>query len=149
MKSYRNSGFTLIELMVAVAIVGILSAIAIPNYRNYVIRGARESAKTELLQLAAVQEKVYLNSTAYSASITTAYTGGNAGGLGHTSSTTSDGKYDLTITSVTPFQSYTIFAKPVATKAQAGNGCLTIQGNGLRQWFQNDDTCLVAPPTSW
>jgi len=147
MKSYRNKGFTLIELMVVVLITGILSAIAIPNYRNYVIRGARSAAQTELLQLASVQEKIYLNSTIYAASITNTYDGTSGGGLGHTSSTTSDGKYTLSI--VAPGQTYVITATPVATNSQFGNGCLTIRDNGLRQWHENTDACNLPNPTSW
>lgn len=147
MKIYRNKGFTLIEIMVAVAIVAILAAIAIPNYSSYVVRGARSAAQTELLQLASVQEKIYLNSTAYATSITSAYDGTSAGGLGHASSTTADGKYNLAI--VAAGQTYIITATPATGKSQAGNGCLTIRDNGLRQWHESRDACDLGSPTSW
>lgn len=61
----RNSGFTLIELMVVLLIVGILSAVAVPTYRQYVIRAQRTEAKTALLQLAANQERHYLQNNTY------------------------------------------------------------------------------------
>jgi type IV pilus assembly protein PilE len=51
-----NKGFTLIELLMVVAIVGILAAIAIPSYRNYMLRGRRADAKTALEQVRAAQE---------------------------------------------------------------------------------------------
>jgi type IV pilus assembly protein PilE len=148
MKYKRIRGFTLIEIMVVVAIIGILAAIAIPNYSNYVIKGARTSAQTELLQLAALQEKIFLNSSAYSVSITTNYDGTNAGGLGKTSGMTSDGKYTLTITPLVSGQTYTITAKPTANKPQVGNGCMTIQENGLRLWYQTDDNCTAGSATT-
>lgn len=56
MKRYRthpqHAGFTLIEIMVVVAIIGTLTAIAIPNYSEYVLRSQRANARTALLQTA-------------------------------------------------------------------------------------------------
>ncbi len=132
MKLYRINGFSLIELLVAVAIVGILAAIAMPSYSNYVIKGSRAAAQTELLELASLQEKIYLNSNAYTANMTTAYTGNSAGGLGKTSGLTTDGKYSLTV--VAPAQTYTITATPVAGKSQESDGNITISENGQRLW---------------
>jgi type IV pilus assembly protein PilE len=51
-----NRGLTLIELLVVIIIVGILAAIAIPGYRNYMQRARRADAKTALEQLRAAQE---------------------------------------------------------------------------------------------
>lgn len=148
MKFHRINGFSLIELMVAVVIVGILAAIAMPSYSNYVIRGSRAAAQTELLELASLQEKIYLNSSAYTASVTTAYDGNaTTGGLGRTTGQTSDSKYALALSGVG--QTYTLTATPVAGTGQAGNGCLTIQENGMRQWHENNDACNSASPTAW
>ncbi|MFA6970210.1 MAG: type IV pilin protein [Gallionella sp.] len=128
----RNAGFSLIELMVAVAIVGILAAIAIPSYNSYTIRSSRLSAQTELMNLASIEEKIFLNSTAYSASVTAAYDGTSTGGLGITSGQTSDGKYTLSI--VATSQTYTLTATPVSGKSQASDGAMSISENGQRLW---------------
>ena len=48
----KMAGITLLELMVVVVIVGILAAIAYPNYRDYVARAKRNEAKSALLQIA-------------------------------------------------------------------------------------------------
>lgn len=162
MKTHRISGFTLIELMVVVAIVAILTSIAIPSYRDYIIRGARAAAQTDLLQLASLQEKIYLNSNCYTASVTMAYNGTsavsnctvipvvNTGGLGRTNGLTNDGKYTLAINTGGTQQTYIITATPAPDKGQADDGCLTIQENGLRQWYKNDDSCSAASPkTPW
>ena len=132
MKFHRNKGFSLIELLVAVVIVGILAAIAVPSYQSHIIKASRAAAQTELLELASLQEKIYLNSNAYTANMTTAYTGNSTGGLGKTTGLTNDGKYTLTV--VSPGQTYTITATPVAGTTQAGDGNITISENGQRLW---------------
>jgi len=132
MKFRLMQGFTLVELLVVVAIIGILSAVAIPSYSRYIVKGSRAAAQTELLKLASLQEKIYLNSSAYSNSITGAYTGNAADGLGKTSGLTDDAKYALAVSSTG--QAFTISATPVVGKSQEGDGTLSISENGQRLW---------------
>jgi type IV pilus assembly protein PilE len=135
MNSSRSRGFTLIELMIVVAVVGILVVIAFPSYTRYVTRASREAAKGELLQLSNLQEKIYLNSSSYATSITTAYNGRSDGGLGKTSGRTDDNKYALSITPTAgPTQTYTITATPVAATSQAGDGDIAMSSDGTRTW---------------
>jgi type IV pilus assembly protein PilE len=62
-------GFTLIELMIAIAIVGILSAVAYPSYTDYVTRSNRSEAQRELLRLANLQEQLFVDSRSYTANM--------------------------------------------------------------------------------
>jgi type IV pilus assembly protein PilE len=135
-RAVRSGGFTLIELMIVVAIIAILAGIGYPSYTSYVTRASREAAKSELLQLQNLQEKIYLNSSGYAVSVTTAYNGRSDGGLGVTSGRTSDNKYTISIspTSGTAVQTYTLTATPVAGKSQAGDGNITAASNGTRTW---------------
>jgi type IV pilus assembly protein PilE len=64
------SGFTMVELMVVVAIIGILAAVAIPSYKSSVKKSNRSAAKTALLDMAAREEKYYSLNNAYSGSAT-------------------------------------------------------------------------------
>ena len=128
-------GFSLIELMIALIVVSILVAIALPSYKNYVIRASRQQAQTLLLQLAGQEEKIFLNSSAYavhSTAVTKAYDGTSAGGLGLSSGTTPDGKYTITIagTAVT----FTFTATPIAGKSNEMDGNITIDDTGQRKW---------------
>jgi type IV pilus assembly protein PilE len=61
----NQRGVTLIELLVVMAIVGIITAIAVPSYRMYVIRANRSDAKTWLMQTSQLLERCYTNSTPY------------------------------------------------------------------------------------
>lgn len=61
----RQKGMTLIELMIVVVIVAVLASIAVPSYRQYVVRSHRTEAKSALLALAASQEKFYLQNNRY------------------------------------------------------------------------------------
>ena len=67
--SHQEQGVTLIELAVTVVIVGILASIAVPSYRNYVLRANRTEGRAALLALATAQEKFYLQCNTYTATL--------------------------------------------------------------------------------
>lgn len=134
MKRFNARGFTLVEVMIVVAIVAILAAVALPTYRNYIVRGARVQAQTELLELASLQEKIFLNSNNYAASVTTAYNGTAAGGLGRTSGQTNDGRYDLSLDITVPSQTFVLTATPADGGTQVGDGNISISESGQRLW---------------
>lgn len=130
-----SRGFNLIELMIAVAIVAILTMIAYPSYTKYIIRTSREAAQSQLLQLATSQETIFLNSSpsAYTLSVTNAYTGAATGGLGVSSGKTNDSKYTLSLGNLTA-TTFTLTASPVGGSTQAGDGDITINQSGTRTW---------------
>jgi type IV pilus assembly protein PilE len=133
-KRLRARGFTLIEVMIVVAIVSILAAVAWPSYKQHVVRAARVQAQAELLDLASLQEKVFLNSNGYSSSVTAAYNGSSSGGLGRTSGMTNDGRYALTLAvdSATPPQTFVLTATPVSGGTQVGDGTISVSESGSR-----------------
>ena len=61
----RTSGFTLIEILIALAIIGILSAVAIPSYSSYVLRGRLTEAFTNLSAVQPKAEEVWSNTRSY------------------------------------------------------------------------------------
>jgi type IV pilus assembly protein PilE len=62
----RHEGFTLMELIVAMVIVGILAAIAIPSYSAYVLKSHRTEAKSALLDAASLEERFFSTNNTYS-----------------------------------------------------------------------------------
>ena len=114
------AGFTLIELMIVVAVIGILAAIAYPSYVNYVRKSRRADAHAMLQAMQLAEEKWRLNHTTYTTT---------ASDL--TTVTTSEGGY-YTLSFAAPSvgntaTGYKLTATPVAGKSQAGDSaCATI-----------------------
>jgi len=65
----KQSGITLVELLVVVVIMGIITSIALPSYREYMIRANRVDAKAALLEIAAAQEEWYLQNNSYTTTL--------------------------------------------------------------------------------
>ena len=69
--AHRQSGFTLIELMIVVVIVAILAAVAFPSYTQYVTRSHRQAGKNILYRLSDRQEQYFIDNKQYAADLST------------------------------------------------------------------------------
>ena len=72
MSKDRQKGVTLVELLIAVMIIGVLSAIAYPSYQNYVLKGHRTAAKADLMMWQLILEENRTQGTDYQTSISNA-----------------------------------------------------------------------------
>jgi type IV pilus assembly protein PilE len=121
-----------IDLVIAIAIVAILTRIALPSYVAYGVRASRQTAQSELVALANAQEKIFLNSSLYATSVTSGYTGFSDGGLGVTSGKSKDNRYTYSVSATAT--TFTLTATPVTGTPQAADGNLTINEQGVRTW---------------
>ncbi len=147
---YRTSGFTLIELMIVVVIIGIMATIGYPSYQDSVKKSRRGDAQSALLGFAAAMERRYVNgaNTYLGAANAGANTGTPAATL-YPSQAPLDGNpkvYDLTIAAATA-TSYTLRADPITGGLMDGDGYLELLSNGQKQWDWNDDNAIAADGT--
>ena len=128
----RAKGFTLVELMIAVAIVGILAAVAYPAYLQYIRKSRRADAKTALLDLAARQERyssvnnVYTNVPSQLGYVAT----GDVYPVNILSS--GQANYQLSVTVGAPATTYTATATPIGGQTLDGCGAYSISSLGVQ-----------------
>jgi type IV pilus assembly protein PilE len=136
----RSKGFTLIELMIVVGILGILVAIAYPNYTEYVNRGNRSEGQALLNDAAASQERFFAQNNRY---VTAAADIAKLGLRGTTGTTvkSDNGKYTLTVGTNANDGGYTLTATQNFGDAACGNLSLNARGVKANSGTKSVEAC--------
>jgi len=129
----QQRGFTLIEIMIVVVIIGIISAIAMPSYTNYVRESRRAEAMTLISQVISAQERFYIEQRTYTADLTD---------LGFASAANLATEADWYTVSAAACAGSTladcVLVTATAQNDQAADGNLTLDSTGRKTGHWND-----------
>lgn len=130
MKTER--GFTLIELMIVVVLIGIIAGIAYPSYRNHMVKSNRAAAQGYMMSLSTRQEQIMLDRREYLAATNAQLTATTppTGLLGVPPEVSRNYTVVINVAATPP--AYSIVATPIAGKAQAKDGAITLASDGTK-----------------
>lgn len=118
-----QKGFTLIELMIAVVIIGILVAIALPSYQQYILRSWRATASACVLTLAQSMERQFTVNMAYPAAVPV---------NGCTTENGMAARYTIGLAALATANAYSVQATPLGAQAADTCGTMSINQTGTR-----------------
>lgn len=139
----KQKGFTLIELMIVAAIIGVLLAIAIPSYDNYRVKVNRGDVKTEMMKIAQdlqryqVANKTFKNVTLTKIGAKTDYP------------STQEHFYTIALTLKNNDKEWELTASPTLTGRQKGNGVVCLNSKGQKYWEKGKGACQLSPTSTW
>lgn len=146
---HRKYGFTLVELIVTVAIIGILASIAIPSYFSQVAKSRRADAQQFMMKMDVRQKQLLIEQRAYATAPNALNVASE--GFACTATVCSNVFYDVAFNpavdnSATP-PTYTLCASPKG--GQASDGSLTLTSAGTKQRLTGTTNCTGGTPVGW
>jgi len=124
-RGWHVRGFTLVEIMIVVAIIGVLASIAYPSYMNYVRQAARSDAKAVLMETVQFMERYYTtNNTYVGAEALSAVSPKGASG--------SKVRYNISFSAGPAATSFTLQAVPAGSQTSDSCGTLTLSNTGAQ-----------------
>ncbi|MGO3917981.1 type IV pilin protein [Acinetobacter venetianus] len=147
----NKKGFTLVEVMIAVAVVGILAVIAYPSYVSYKIKTHRIDTQAEMMQIARIMANYHMANNNY-AGRTLANT------YGASTIPRAQPLYDITLTDIdgvalttasAKVRTWLLVAKPITGTSQANNGWICLNNQGQKYWVKGGTACVLSASSTW
>ncbi|MFE8072811.1 type IV pilin protein [Marinobacteraceae bacterium S3BR75-40.1] len=149
----KQQGFTLIELMIVVAIIGVIAAIAVPNYMDYVERSRRTDAQAVLTSFSNALERYYTQNGSYVGAATTSGTFTDTPAAPAPSvfpdEAPLDGSTKFYNLRINTLQNNSFEIRAIPKGAQAGDGFLELHSTGQRGWDRDDNGTISASEQTW
>lgn len=137
----NKNGFTLVEIMIVVAIIGILAAIAYPSYQESVRKTKRADAQAEMMTIAHSLNQFKATRHTYSNATIGSIYGANV------TPKTGTPLYNLVLT-VTA-STWALTATPINTASQNGNGIICLNSEGQKFWAKGATACSLSNTSNW
>lgn len=136
----KQTGFTLLEVMVVVAVVGILATIAYPSYQEYVRKARRGDMQSEMMRIAQEAQRYQV--------INRSFNGMALNNLGSTGSfPASTAYYNLRLDPAPTNTTWTLIATPIG--AQSGDGVICLNSQGHKSWARGATACNLSATSNW
>lgn len=143
----KHKGFTVVELMIAVAVVAILAAIAIPSYERHKIKVSRVAAQSEMMEIGASLNQ-YL--VIHRSLLVEQSPGKGPEQLIPPTIPKHDSPFYQVELEIPTASSWQLTATPIANTRQANDGILILTSEGYRCWDQNNlGTCTPNANSNW
>ena len=138
-----RNGYTLIEMMIVVAIIGIIMAFVLPGYFDYKKRTNRADVQAEMMNIAQRLESHKMANLKYPASATMASLYG-----GTTYPKTGTGFFTLGFTTLND-TTWIMTATPITGSPQAGDGIICLNDQGHKFWGKGATACALSATSVW